>query len=52
VNVERRIELGLDYSLFGIRWSPYELPIKIPAANTSAPPTMTWNAACKNGVSM
>ena len=30
----------------------YELPINIPAMNTSTPPTTTWNAACKNGVSM
>ena len=30
----------------------YEFPINIPAANTSAPPTMIWNAAEKNGVSM
>ena len=30
----------------------YELPINIPARNTSTPPTTTWNAACRNGVSM
>ena len=30
----------------------YELPIRIPARNTSAPPTTTWNAADRNGVSM
>ena len=30
----------------------HELPIKIPAMNTSTPPTTTWNAACRNGVSM
>src|SRR5207244_1969858 len=30
----------------------YELPITIPAMNTSTPPTTTWNAAAKNGVSM
>ena len=29
-----------------------ELPIKIPAANTKAPPTITWNAAESSGVSM
>jgi hypothetical protein len=30
----------------------YELPINIPARNTSTPPTTTWNAAERNGVSM
>ena len=30
----------------------HELPIKIPAAKTKAPPTTTWNAACRNGVSI
>ena len=30
----------------------HELPIKIPAAKTKAPPTTTWKAACRNGVSM
>ena len=30
----------------------HELPIRIPAANTSTPPTTTWNAAARNGVSM
>ena len=29
-----------------------ELPINIPAANTSAPPTITWNAAASMGVSI
>ena len=29
-----------------------ELPIAIPAMKTSAPPTMTWNAAERKGVSM
>src|SRR5215467_3725134 len=32
--------------------SGYELPIKIPVKNTSTPPTTTWNAACKKGVSI
>lgn len=27
-------------------------PINTPALNTSAPPSTTWNAARKNGVSM
>ena len=30
----------------------YELPINMPAENTSTPPTTTWNAAARNGVSM
>ena len=30
----------------------HELPIRIPAAKTSTPPTTTWNAAARNGVSM
>ena len=30
----------------------YELPMRIPAANTNAPPTTTWKAAARNGVSM
>ena len=30
----------------------YELPMRIPAAKTSTPPTITWNAAARNGVSM
>src|ERR1700733_9186493 len=30
----------------------HELPIQIPTANTSTPPTTTWNAADSNGVSM
>lgn len=28
------------------------LPIKKPAISTSTPPTITWNVACKNGVSI
>ena len=30
----------------------HELPISMPARNTSTPPTTTWNAAERNGVSM
>ena len=30
----------------------YELPIRMPAAKTSTPPTTTWNAAARNGVSI
>src|SRR5208283_4495541 len=30
----------------------HELPIKIPARNTSAPPSATWNNADAHGVSM
>jgi len=30
----------------------YELPINMPAMNTSAPPKAIWNVACRNGVSM
>ena len=30
----------------------HALPIRMPAANTSAPPTTTWRAARRNGVSM
>ena len=30
----------------------YELPIRMPARNTSVPPSTTWNAAERNGVSM
>ena len=30
----------------------YELPMRIPAANTNAPPTTTWKAAARKGVSM
>ena len=30
----------------------YELPINMPATNTSTPPTTTWNVARSNGVSM
>ena len=32
--------------------SGYELPMRMPAAKTSTPPTTTWNAAARNGVSM
>jgi hypothetical protein len=32
--------------------SDHELPMTMPAMNTSAPPTMTWNAALRKGVSM
>src|SRR5271154_4049887 len=31
---------------------PHELPIQIPTANTSTPPTTTWNAAESSGVSI
>ena len=30
----------------------YADPIRIPLKNTSTPPTTTWNAAARNGVSM
>ena len=30
----------------------YPLPIRMPAAKTSAPPSTTWNVARKNGVSI
>jgi hypothetical protein len=30
----------------------YELPIKIPTAKTSTPPTITWNDDDSSGVSM
>jgi hypothetical protein len=45
---------GESLQLFAVGYStrPYELPIRIPATNTSTPPTTTWNAACRNGVSM
>ncbi len=36
----------------GEREQGHELPIKMPAANTKAPPTTTWKAACRKGVSM
>ena len=32
--------------------SAHALPIRIPVTNTSTPPSTTWNAACRNGVSM
>jgi len=32
--------------------SSHALPIRTPATNTTTPPTTTWNAADKNGVSM
>jgi hypothetical protein len=32
--------------------SAHELPMAMPARNTSTPPTTTWNAAASNGVSM
>ena len=35
-----------------VRGRAHELPIKMPARNTSVPPTTTWNAADMNGVSM
>ncbi len=38
---------GSAYHVLG-----HELPIRIPAAKTSTPPTTTWNAAARNGVSM
>jgi hypothetical protein len=31
---------------------PHELPMRMPARNTSTPPMMTWNAAVRNGVSI
>jgi hypothetical protein len=34
------------------RLLPYELPIRIPAKNTSTPPRTTWKAAERNGVSI
>ena len=30
----------------------YELPIRMPATNTSVPPSIIWNAADRNGVSI
>ena len=30
----------------------YATPMRIPARNTSTPPTMTWNEAARNGVSI
>ncbi len=36
----------------GILLFTHELPITMPAANTKTPPTTTWKAACRNGVSM
>ena len=30
----------------------HELPMRMPTTNTSTPPTTTWKAACRNGVSM
>ena len=38
---------GSAYHVLG-----HELPIRIPAAKTSTPPTTTWNAAARKGVSM
>ncbi len=32
--------------------APYAAPINIPTANTSEPPSTTWKAARRNGVSM
>ena len=43
-----RITSGAGF--FGIM--RYALPIKMPARNTSVPPSTTWNAADRNGVSM
>jgi len=47
-------QLATDHGLRTIHIirTPYELPIRIPARNTSAPPTTTWNAAARKGVSM
>src|SRR5262249_20244883 len=36
----------------GTRERGHELPINIPATNTSTPPTTTWKVAARNGVSM
>ena len=44
--------LGMVRASLGMASSPYELPIKIPVANTSAPPKPTCNAADGIGVSM
>jgi len=39
--------------LLGLRpTAPHPFPIKMPAARTRLPPTTTWNAARRNGVSM
>src|SRR5262245_52753445 len=39
--------ISIAYLLFS-----YELPMRIPAAKTRTPPTTTWNAAARNGVSI
>ena len=33
-------------------YTRYELPINMPARNTSTPPTTIWKVAGRNGVSM
>ena len=49
-----RCESGTEQRLraAGDGGGAYELPIRIPTPNTSTPPTTTWNAACRNGVSI
>ena len=46
------LDVALALVLAGEARDFYELPINQPVRNTSTPPRITWNAACKNGVSM
>ena len=49
----RRVLAFFNHKLQFLRSQiPYELPIKIPTANTSTPPTTTLKAADKSGVSI
>ena len=56
----RKVRRYLRASAHGVRLTSlsfaglvsHALPIRMPAANTSAPPTTTWSAARQNGVSM
>jgi hypothetical protein len=34
------------------RGAGHELPMRMPTTKTSTPPTITWKAACRNGVSI
>jgi len=45
-------DVPLGWSFVRLKTGGYELPMSIPATNTSAPPTTTWNTLVAKGLSM
>ncbi len=52
VQFDAAYSLRLCVKIFQHAFCSHELPIKIPARKTSAPPSATWNTADAHGVSM